>query len=191
MVMGVKGSHGHHRARAQAKTAIDHPHETVTQGGRAQGEAPQQAGGVDADERESSHPLDDGLRARRFVDAQSEGQETQDARDSAQSDTRSSKEWQGQPDHVHLRPGHPSLPVGLKLAQTRQGRFEGFGGSVSLSTDARELLALVSIAVTSLLGFVFPLSATVCDFGELTHDALSSPPRCPVATGAGWLGLSK
>ena len=191
MVMGVKGSHGHHRARAQAKTAIDHPHETVTQGGRAQGEAPQQAGGVDADERESSHPLDDGLRARRFVDAQSEGQETQDARDSAQSDTRSSQEWQGQPDHVHLRPGHQSLHVGLKLAQTRQGRLEGFGGSVSLSTDARELFALVSIAVTSLLGSVFPLSATVCDCGELTHDALSSPPRCPVATGAGWLGLSK
>jgi len=60
--------------------------------------------------------------------------------------------------------------------QTRLGRVEGCGDAVSLGAEARVLFALVSIAVTSLLGFVFPLIATVFDFGELAHHACSAHP---------------
>jgi|SRR5439155_22739508 len=52
--------------------------------------------------------------------------------------------------------------------QTPLRLFEGCGDSVPLGADTRELFALVSFAVTSLLGFVFPWMATVGDFGELT-----------------------
>ena len=79
-----------------------------------------------------------------------------------------------------------SLSLALELLQTRLGRFEGFGGAVSLGAEARELFALVSIAVTSLLGFVFPLISTVCDFGELAHQAFSGPRQA--AGGGGDLG---
>jgi len=71
--------------------------------------------------------------------------------------------------------------MGLDLTQTPLRLFKGFGDSVPLGADTRELFALVSFAVTSLLGFVFPLMATVGDFGELTHDARSyllSPLAC-------------
>ena len=61
--------------------------------------------------------------------------------------------------------------LALELMQTRQGLFEGVGGSVPLGAKANALFVLVSIAVTALLGFVLPLMATVCDFGELTHAA--------------------
>jgi hypothetical protein len=87
MVMGVTGQHGDNLAGAQANAAIDHPHEAVTKGGVAQGHASEHAGGVDADECESYHPVDDRLRARRFMDAKGEGEETQDAGDGAKSDT--------------------------------------------------------------------------------------------------------
>ena len=39
--------------------------------------------------------------------------------------------------------------------------------------DASELFALVSIVLASLRGFVFPLMATLFDFGTLTHHACS------------------
>lgn len=61
--------------------------------------------------------------------------------------------------------------LALELMQTRQGLLEGIGDSVPLGAKANDLFALVSILVTSLLGFVFPLISTVCDFGELTHAA--------------------
>ena len=61
--------------------------------------------------------------------------------------------------------------LALELMQTCQGLFEGVGGSVPLGANANDLFALVSISVTSLRGFVFPLISTVCDFGELTHAA--------------------
>jgi hypothetical protein len=68
--------------------------------------------------------------------------------------------------------------LGLELLQTRLGRFEGCGDAVSLGADVRVLFALVSITVTSLLGFVFPLISTVFDFGELAHHACSAQPHC-------------
>jgi hypothetical protein len=77
------------------------------------------------------------------------------------------------------------VQLGLKVMQTRLGLFEGFGDSVSLSANARDLLALVSIAVTALLGFVFPLIATGCDFGELTHGVCAHHPPWPVGMAVG------
>jgi hypothetical protein len=41
-----------------------------------------------ADECKAFHPIDDGLRTRRLLDPQSEGQETQDARDGAKTEAR-------------------------------------------------------------------------------------------------------
>jgi hypothetical protein len=63
------------------------------------------------------------------------------------------------------------LPLSLKLTQTSLRPVEGCGGAVSLGRDASELFALVSLSLTALLGFVFPLIATMFHFGELTHDA--------------------
>src|SRR5207245_2096725 len=40
---------------------------------------------------------------------------------------------------------------------------------------------LVSLSVSSLLGFVFPLMSTVFDFGELTHGVRARHPPWPVA----------
>ena len=68
------------------------------------------------------------------------------------------------------------MQLGLELLQTRLGRCEGFGDAVSLGGDARVLFALGSLAVTSLLGFVFLLLSTVFDFGELAHHVRSSSP---------------
>jgi hypothetical protein len=93
------------------------------------------------------------------------------------ADARHEKEVQGQQDHVHLGPGDKLLRGGLELTQTRLGRFEGCGGAVALSGEASDLFALVAILVASLRGFVFPLIATVFDFGELAHHACSCNPR--------------
>ena len=73
--------------------------------------------------------------------------------------------------------------LGLELLQTRLGRVEGFGDAVSLGADARVLFALVSIAVTSLLGFVFPLISTVC----LTLESwlITRAPLNPIASVGG------
>jgi hypothetical protein len=171
MVMGVNGQDGQNFARAHANTEIDQPAETVTKGRLTQRHAPQQAGRIDADDCQSYHPIDEGLRARGVLDAKGEGQETQDARDGAKSEAGLSKELQGQQDQVHLRQDGHALLLALELMQTRQGFFEGMGGSVPLGANANDLCALVSIAVTSLRGFVFPLMSTGCDFGELTHAA--------------------
>ena len=80
--------------------------------------------------------------------------------------------------------GRELTQLGLELLQTRLGRVEGCGDAVSLGAEARVLFALVSIAVTSLRGCVFPLIATVCDFGELAHHACSAPP--PGLRPGGW-----
>ena len=71
MVMGVNSQDGQNLARAQANTEIDQPDEAVTKGCLRQGQAPQHTGGIDADDRESYHPINDGLRARCFLDAKS------------------------------------------------------------------------------------------------------------------------
>ena len=75
---------------------------------------------------------------------------------------------EGYPDHVHLREGDQPLHVGLELTQTHLRLFKGFGDSVPLGADTRELFALVSFAVTSLLGFVFPHKVP---FGVLLFDS--------------------
>jgi len=187
MVMGVNGQDGHNLARAHANTAIDQPEEAVPKGRRTQGHAPQQAGGIAADQRESSHPIDDGLRARCVLDAKRPRQEPQDTSDSAPPDARHSKEVQGQENPVPLGPGDESLRWARELTQTRLGLCEGVGGVGPLGGDARELLALVAIAVASLRGFVLPLLSTVGDFGELTQHVRSS---IPLAAGErGCLGL--
>jgi len=67
----------------------------------------------------------------------------------------------------------------LRLSEARLGLLERCGGAVALGADASDLFALVSIAVTSLLGFVFPLISTVFDFGELAHEALFHQDRPP------------
>ena len=67
----------------------------------------------------------------------------------------------------------------LGLFEVRLGLFERCGGAVALGADASDLFAPVSIAVTSLLGFVFPLISTVFDFGELAHEAFFHQDRPP------------
>ncbi len=74
MVMGIQGQHGENLARAQANTDIDYPDEAVAEGGLAQGQASQRTSGLDAHERESDDPVDDGLRTRYALDAQVVGQ---------------------------------------------------------------------------------------------------------------------
>jgi hypothetical protein len=46
--------------------------------------------------------------------------------------------------------------------------------AVALGADGGDLCAPVSIALAALLGFMFPLIATVFDFGELAHHACSA-----------------
>lgn len=188
MVMGVNSQDGHNRARAQAKTAIEPPDEAVTTGCLRPGQAPQHAGGIDADDREASHPMHDGLRARCVLEAKSPREETQDARDGAPPDPRHDKAWQGQPDDVHLRQGDESLRWALELTETRLGRGEGGGGAGPLGGEASARLALVSIAVAALRGLVLPWSATGVACTALTH-RVRSP--APMAAGSrGRLGLS-
>ena len=71
MVMGIKGQDGQDLARAQANADVDHPDQAVGKGRLAQGQALEAAGRFNADDRESYHPIDDGLRARCFLDTKS------------------------------------------------------------------------------------------------------------------------
>jgi hypothetical protein len=142
----------------------------------AQRGAPQEAGGLETDDRESDDPIDEGLWTRRLLDAQGEGQETQDARDGTKADAGLYKELQGYPNHSNLRQNGHGLRLALDLAQTRLGRFEGVRGTVALGGETSELFAWVSLAVAALLGLVFPLISTVFDFGKLTHRTRSHPP---------------
>jgi hypothetical protein len=69
---------------------------------------------------------------------------------------------QGYQNQVDLGQGGLALQLSLKLTQTSLRPVEGFGGAVSLGRDASDLFALVSLSLTALLGFVFPLIATMC-----------------------------
>ena len=71
VVMGLTGQDGPHLACAQAKTEGKHPDQAVGTGRLAQGHALERTGRFDAHDAESSHPIDDGLRAWRFRAAQS------------------------------------------------------------------------------------------------------------------------
>ncbi len=190
MVLGVDGQHSQNRARAQAKTAIDHPEQAVAQGGRAQRQALKQAGRLGADHRKARHPIEHGVRTWCLLDAQRPREETQDACDGTQAEARHSKEVEASQDHLHLGQGDLSVPWGLELTpwglelwSPRLGRLKGLGGAVALGADARGLCALVALSVSSLRGFVLPLMATVCDFGELTHGVRAHQPPWPQAMG--------
>ena len=76
MMMGIQGQHGENLARAQANTDIDHPDEAIGKGGLVQGQAPQGTGRVDAHDGEPDHPIDDGLRTRRLLDAKRQRQKS-------------------------------------------------------------------------------------------------------------------
>ena len=182
-VRGIERSNGDNLARAQAHAAIDHPDQAVGTGRLAQGQALERTGRCDPDEAESPAPIDDGVRAWRFLDAKSPSQQTQDARDGAKAETRHAKEVQGQEDHVHLGQGDKLLRLALELTQTRLGRFEGCGGAGALSRDANALLALVALSIASLRGLVFPLISTVGDLRELTPHV-----RAPTPMAAGSQG---
>lgn len=181
MVMGIEGQNGQQFPRAQANTDIEPPDEAVGKGRLAQGEAPQGAGRVDADQGEADDPMNDGLRTRRSLDAQSQSQESQDARDGAKANACLSKELQSQVDDVDLGQGNESVQLGLKLTQAGLSLFEGLGDTVALSLEARTLFALVALALASLFGFVFPRIPALVHFGKLAHDVCSSRLRWPEA----------
>ena len=85
IVMGVEGQNGDNLARTQANAAINHPEQTVTEGG-GQGHAPQLTSCLDAHNRQADDPVDDGLWTRCALDAERGGQQTQDATDGAKAD---------------------------------------------------------------------------------------------------------
>ena len=88
VVLGITGQNGQHLAWAHGNTDVEHPDEAVGKGRLAQGQTLERTGRFDADDAESYHPIDDGLRARCALDAKSPGEETQDARDGAKADAR-------------------------------------------------------------------------------------------------------
>ncbi len=69
MGMGLTGQDGQHLARTQAHTEVEPPEQAVGTGCLAQGEALESAGRFDPDDAESPDPIDDGVRARCFLDA--------------------------------------------------------------------------------------------------------------------------
>src|SRR2546428_3491227 len=71
VVMGITGQDGQNLACAQANTDVDHPDKAVGKGRRAQGQPLKRTDRFDADDAESHDPIDDGLRAGRFLDAKS------------------------------------------------------------------------------------------------------------------------
>src|SRR5712692_12114461 len=120
MVMDINGQDGQDFTHAQANTAIDHPDEAVGKGGLAQREAPKGAGRVETHDGEPDDPMDDGLRARLFVDAQGQSQESEDARDRAKANASDEKELESQGDHVDLGHSGESMELGLELTQVGQ-----------------------------------------------------------------------
>jgi hypothetical protein len=68
VVMGIPGHNGSNLARTQANTDIDHPDEAMATGSSAQGQALQEASGLEADDGESDDPMAEGVRTRRLRD---------------------------------------------------------------------------------------------------------------------------
>ena len=102
MVMGITGQDSQHLARAEANAASNHPDETVTAGGSAQGQAPKQASGIAADHRESRDPIEDRLRTRCLRDATRLSEEPEHTRNGTKADPYLSKESQSQPHEVDV-----------------------------------------------------------------------------------------
>jgi hypothetical protein len=172
-VMGVDGPNGSNLARAQAKAEIEPPDEAVAEGGLAQGEAPKGAGRVDADDRESDDPVDDGVRTRCGLDAEGHSQARQDAGDSTTANASDAKELERDGDHVTLGHGGESAPLGCKLTQAGLRLFEGWGGPVAFGSAARMRFALGTLSLAALRGLMFPWISPVVHCGELAHDGCS------------------
>jgi len=143
----------------------------------AQGQASQLTSRFDPPDRESAHPVDDGLGTRGFRHTELGAQERQDATDGAKADANRYKELQAEPNDIDLRPHGHGLRSARKLAQAAVGRFEVLLGLITLGFDTGELLAQVTVVIAALLGFGFPLVAAVCELGKLTHRlrSLTSP----------------
>ena len=167
--MGLERSNGDNLARAQTNAEIDHPDQAVAEGGVAQGSSSQRTSGFEPPDRESAHPVDDGLGTRGFLHTEFGAQESQDATDGAKADAHRSKELQAEPNDIDLRPHGHGLSVVLKLAQAALGRFEVLLGLIMLGFDAGELLAQVTVVIAALLGFGLPLVAAVFELRKLTH----------------------
>jgi hypothetical protein len=71
MVRGITGSDGQYLARTQAQTEVEQPDQAVGKGRLAQRQALEAAGRFNPDDAESHDPIDDGLRARGFLEAKS------------------------------------------------------------------------------------------------------------------------
>jgi len=67
--------------------------------------------------------------------------------------------------------------VACELAQACVGLCEGVLGLSPRGSKTRTLLRLVSVWLTALLGFVFPLVPTACPFGQVPPPlrSLTSP----------------
>jgi hypothetical protein len=76
-------------------------------------------------------------------------------------------------DHVDLGHGGEAVPVGLELTQAGLRCFESFGGLVALRLEASVLFALGALALTALLGFLFPRIPAVLPFGQWPHHLAS------------------
>ncbi len=170
VMMGIQGQHGEHLARAQADADIDHPDQAIGKGGLLQGQAPHGPGRVDADDGESDHPIDDGLRAGCFLDTQSPSEQSQDARDGAKADAGLQKELQGQVNYVDLGSGGESVELRLERMHAGLGRLEGVGEPIALGLHPSLLSSLVALPLAALLGLLFPLIPAVSHFGKLAHD---------------------
>ncbi len=183
-VMGVARQDGHDRPAAQGDTDIEQPDQAMGKRRLAQGCALEHGGRLPAHHRESRHPGANRWRTRSLLDTQGHSEDTEDTRDGAKADASHSQQLQGEEDQVHLALYGQSLALGLELAQTRLGLFACCGGAVALGGDPRQLLALVSMLIGSLCGFVLPLLAAVSDCGPLAHHALAGQDTPPQATGA-------
>ena len=183
MVMGVERQDGHDLAGAQGHAHIDPPDQPSGKRRLAQGEALHQPGRLDADDRKSRHPIDDCLRAWRFVETQGQSEEAEDTRDGATADASHSKQLQGYPDQVHLVLHGTSLALGRKLAQASPGLFACLSGAIALRFDPVQLLAPGAIVIGSLRRFVLPLISAVSDFGPLAHHPRARQDTPPQATG--------
>ena len=74
VVLGVTGQDGQYLACAQANTDVDHPDETIAKRCLAKGQTLERTGRFEAHDAESHDPIDDGLRAWRFLDAKRPGE---------------------------------------------------------------------------------------------------------------------
>jgi hypothetical protein len=173
MVMGINGHNSENLARTQANTAINHPDETVTEGGRAQGQASKRARGIATDYGESRDPIDDRLRTRSVCDATPLRKEPEHTSNSTKADPYLQKKPQSQPHQIDLVVHDKPVGLGFVSPQTLLSLLVGLLGAVSLVFDPCKLFAQIAIVLCPLRGFTFPLLAAVSEFGLLAHHAPS------------------